>query len=182
MKVKAIGKIAFDAVYEANAERVYRTALHYSDNNHYAAEEITQEVFLKLYMNMENINMKAINTWVIVTAKHMALNYYRDHGREMADEDIALKVEPTDSLEDDFFTKLKDKEYHELAETIFSRLYEENPRWHEALTITYLLEKLQKEVAEIMGVSLSVLHSMLYRAKQWIKKNYEEEFERLNDA
>lgn len=28
MKVKAIGKIAFDAVYEANAERVYRTALH----------------------------------------------------------------------------------------------------------------------------------------------------------
>ena len=39
----------------------------------------------------------------------------------MADEDIALKVEPTDSLEDDFFTKLKDKEYHELAETIFSR-------------------------------------------------------------
>lgn len=73
MKVKAIGKIAFDAVYEANAERVYRTALHYSDNNHYAAEEITQEVFLKLYMNMENINMKAINTWVIVTAKHMAL-------------------------------------------------------------------------------------------------------------
>ena len=124
---------------------------------------------MKLYMNMENINMKAINTWVIVTAKHMALNYHRDHGREMADEDIALKVEPTDSLEDDFFT-------------IFSRLYEENPRWHEALTITYLLEKPQKEVAEIMGVSLSVLHSMLYRAKQWIKKNYEEEFERLNDA
>ena len=89
---------------------------------------------------------------------------------------------PITSLEDDFFTKLKDKEYHELAETIFSRLYEENPRWHEALTITYLLEKPQKEVAEIMGVSLSVLHSMLYRAKQWIKKNYEEEFERLNDA
>lgn len=29
MKVKAIGKIAFDAVYEANAERVYRTALHF---------------------------------------------------------------------------------------------------------------------------------------------------------
>ena len=30
MKVKAIGKIAFDAVYEANAERVYRTAVSYT--------------------------------------------------------------------------------------------------------------------------------------------------------
>ena len=78
MKVKAIGKIAFDAVYEANAERVYRTALHYSDNNHYAAEEITQEVFLKLYMNMENINMKAINTWVIRNTMNLRKQYFPD--------------------------------------------------------------------------------------------------------
>lgn len=182
MGVKSIGKIAFDAVYEANAKRVYRTALHYSDNDHYAAEEITQEVFLKLYMNMENINMESINTWVLITAKHMALNYHRDHSREIADEEVALKVEPVDGIEEEFFTKLKRKEYHDLAETIFSRLYEENQRWHEAVTITYLLEKPQKEVAEIMGISLSVLHSMLYRAKQWIKKNYEDEFDHLNDA
>ena len=45
MKVKAIGKIAFDAVYEANAERVYRTALHYSDNNQYAAEGLRKRYF-----------------------------------------------------------------------------------------------------------------------------------------
>lgn len=45
MKVKAIGKIAFDAVYEANAERVYRTALHYSDNNHYAAKRSRKRYF-----------------------------------------------------------------------------------------------------------------------------------------
>ena len=38
-----------------------------------------------------------------------------------------------------------------------------------------------KEVAEKMGVKLEVLHSMLYRAKQWIKKNYEEQFDRLSD-
>ena len=182
MGVKSIGKTAFDAVYEANVKIVYRTALHYSDNDCYAAEEITQEVFLKLYMNMENINMEAINSWLLITTKHMALNYHRDRGREIADEEIALKMEPVVDIEEEFFAKLRRKECHELAETIFSRLYEENKRWYEAVTITYFLEKPQKEVAEIMGVSLTVLHSMLYRAKQWIKKNYEDEFDYLNKA
>ena len=37
-----------------------------------------------------------------------------------------------------------------------------NPSWYEAVTITYVLEKPQKEVAEIMGVKLETLHSMLY--------------------
>ena len=33
-----------------------------------------------------------------------------------------------------------------------------------------------------MGVTLEVLHSMLYRARQWIKKNFEEEYDHLNNA
>ena len=39
----------------------------------------------------------------------------------------------------------------------------------------YLLEKPQKEVAREMGISLEVLHSMLYRAKKWIRKKLREE-------
>ena len=57
-----------------------------------------------------------------------------------------------------------------------------NERWYEAVTLTYCLEKSQREVAEIMGVSVEVLHSMLYRAKKWIRKNYEDQFELLSKA
>ncbi|WP_420341682.1 sigma factor-like helix-turn-helix DNA-binding protein [[Clostridium] scindens] len=48
--------------------------------------------------------------------------------------------------------------------------------------MTYVLEKPQKEVAEIMGVKLETLHSMLYRAKKWIRKHFEEQFDHLNKA
>ena len=60
MNVRSIGKQAFDAIYESNLEYVYRTACYYTQN-HYQAEEITQCVFIKLYDNIDNVNMQSVN-------------------------------------------------------------------------------------------------------------------------
>lgn len=182
--VKAIGRTAFDAVYEKNAQIVYKTALYYSKNRH-TAEEITQAVFMKLYVNMENINMEAVDSWLLVTAKHMALNSGRKTKREILKENASDAHEygnASESPEDYFMSRLRKKEHRELAESIFADLYQVNERWYDAILLTYFLEKPQKEVAQIMGISLENLHSLLYRAKQWIRKNYEGQFHHLNKA
>lgn len=126
--------------------------------------------------------MKVVRSWLITTAKYLALNYNRDSLREIPTEETVVKKEYVESLEDGYIKKLREKEYQELAGNIFAELYRVNERWYDAVTITYFLEKPQKEVAEIMGISLEVLHGILYRAKQWIRKNYAEEFAYLNDA
>ena len=38
----------------------------------------------------------------------------------------------------------------------------------------------QAEIAEKMGISVEVLHSILHRAREWIKKNFEVEYKELN--
>ena len=180
----SVKSLDFEKVYEENVSIVYRTALHYSDDEH-MAEEITQEVFLKLYTNKENINVESVGAWLITTAGNAARNHKRDRWHEIprddifGDESISVLV---DSAEDDIMTILHDREYHGFVQKIFRELYQRNERWYDAITITYLLEKPQKEVAENMGVSLEVLHSMLYRAKKWIQGKYKEEYDRLSDA
>lgn len=181
MGIKSIGKTAFDAVYEANVDAVYYTALRYSPDEH-TAEEITQTVFMKLYKNMEHINMEAVTNYLLSAAKHMALNHNRDRKKEILVEDIDEEAMLTEDIEDEFMEKLYRRDCQDLVEEIFAELYRINERWYDAVTITYLLEKPQKEVAEIMGVSLEVLHSMLYRARKWIRKNFEEEYDHLNKA
>lgn len=184
MGVKAIGRTAFDAVYEENAQIVYKTALYYSGNCD-TAEEITQAVFMKLYVSMENINMEAVDNWLIVTAKHMAINIGRKGRREVLRENVT-EIGETDpasvSPEEEFISRLRKREYRELAETIFTELFRVNERWYDAILLTYFLEKPQKEVADVMGISLENLHSTLYRARQWIRKHYEEQFQHLNKA
>ena len=100
----------------------------------------------------------------------------------MDEDEKKILSESCENPEDTFFRKMKEREFMKLKEDIFAALYKKNLRWYDAITITYVLEKPQKEVAENMGVTLEVLHSMLYRARQWIKKNFEEEYDHLNNA
>ena len=87
-----------------------------------------------------------------------------------------------ESPEEVFERKSNEQKFTELKENIFEALYKKNPRWYDVITITYILGKPQKEVAENMGITLDVLHSTLYRAKQWIRKNYAEEYAHLSDV
>lgn len=184
MEIDSLKDVDFDELYEENVSIVYRTALYYSENA-YIAEEITQDVFVKLYINRENINAKAVSTWLVAAAKNMARNYKRDCWHEILEEepykhnDEKLYV---DSAEEQFMTELYNREHRRFTESIFDDLYQTNKRWYDAVTISYLLEKPQKEVAENMGVSLEVLHSMLYRAKKWVQKKYREKYEHRNDV
>ena len=180
----SIRSVDFDKIYEENMSTVYRTALYYSQNEH-VAEEIVQEVFLKLYISKENVNAEAVNAWLVTTAKNMVRNRKRDGWHEILKGDI-FEDEDSDllvcSTEEGVMTVLHDREYHEFVEKIFSDLHRMNERWYDAITITYLLGKPQKEVAENMGVSLEVLHRTLYRAKKWIQRKYREEYDRLNET
>lgn len=172
----------FEEIYEKYADLVYQTALYYSRDG-YAAEEIVQTVFLKLYVNRKNINLRAVNSWLVTAAKYAALNYKRDSHYEILKEEISETGRNqfcAESPEEYVIRVFQSSGYQELIKDIFTDLHQTNPRWYEAVVITYLMEKPQKEVAQNMGVSLEVLHSMLYRAKKWIQKKYKQEYDRLD--
>ena len=163
-----VKKAEIDRLYKENVSKVYRTALYYVED-HYVAEEIVQEVFLKLYDNLGDICMESVPAWLITTAKNMAKNY--------PEQEVPYSSEGLDAQ---LIEVLRQKECRELHDTIFADLYEKNSRWYEAVTVSYTLDKPQKEVAEKMGISVDTLYSTLYRAKQWIKKYYEKQFHQLD--
>ena len=140
---------------------------------------------MKLLEDFGGVEEKAVVSWLSVSAKHMALNYKRGLEREVLYGDLLYEereefVSDYD-LEEDFIRRLYEEECRELTENIFADLYHLNPRWYYTLTITYYLGKPQKEVAEIMGMKIGTLHGVLHRAKKWIRKNYEEQFNHLHE-
>lgn len=82
-----VKKAEIDRLYKENVSKVYRTALYYVED-HYVAEEIVQEVFLKLYDNLGDICMESVPAWLITTAKNMAKNYLRDSKWETPMEEV----------------------------------------------------------------------------------------------
>ena len=83
------------------------------------------------------------------------------------------------SVETQYMERELNLKRSELHERIIDGLLEKNPRWHEAIILVYYMEIPQAEVAEMMNISLGVLHSMLHRAKKWIKNTYGAEYEEM---
>ena len=48
------------------------------------------------------------------------------------------------------------------------------------MVLVYYMDMPQVKAAELMGINLRTLHSLLHSAKNWIKKNYKAEYEEMN--
>lgn len=170
-------KKEFENVYHKNKGNVYRIAKSYSDSHKESAEEIFQEVFLKLYTHFDKVDEEYMEAWLITTTKNTAINYMKKRKREYLHEDIELYSNQylekhIESAEDSVFRNILLKEKQKHSWTILDALYVENERWYEAMTMVYCLGRKQKDVADAMGISLDVLTALLYRARKWVKKNY----------
>ena len=149
--IEFIGRPGFDGIYENYKRLVFQTAFLYI-KEWYAAEDIMQETFLRYYIYMEHTKVENVKSWLLTTAKNIALNYVRDmKKREYVDiSEGGENVLGSDaSSEEIFFDKLWRREVFESAHSVLDALYHKNRKWYDAVTLVYCMEKPQKEVAEL---------------------------------
>lgn len=168
-----------EKLYQTYEHDVYKTCLHFAKDEH-IAKDMTQKTFFSIYDHYDNVKPGKIKPYLIRTAKNITLNFLRDFKRlregqidDLNDEDLKIL-----SVEDMYIREESAQLARNLSNDILTRLYHKNKRWHELVMMAYYFDIPQEEIAERMGVSVDVIYSRLYRAKQWIRKNYNEEYER----
>lgn len=184
INVNITGNQEFDSIYVENCKMVLWTIYKYTQSEA-VAEEIMQDVFLNLYDNIEEINMATVQNWLLVVARNQALNWVKRTEAErriLEDMENNKDIVTDESVEESVFKKEQRKNLRGLSREIFQELEKENERWHEAFVRVYCLERPQRQVAEEMNVSIEVLHAMLYRARRWIKRNYQERYTKITDT
>lgn len=175
---------AFVAAYSEYFGVVYKEALKYS-GNHHIAEEIAQDAFFTAYIQFGSESKQQIRTWILMFARYRAMNYIRDHKREVPLAEITMADDRypnsliDDSSEDCVVALLKEQCFRELGIDIFRELYQKNARWYKAVTLVYYADMPQKEVAKRMGITLNAC--ILKRARKWMIKRYKDQYDRLHD-
>ena len=118
---------AFVAAYSEYFGVVYKEALKYS-GNHHIAEEIAQDAFFTAYIQCGSESKQQIKTWMLMFARYRAMNYIRDHKREVPLAEITMSEDRypnsliDDSSEDQVVALLKEKCFRELGIDIFQEL------------------------------------------------------------
>jgi RNA polymerase sigma-70 factor (ECF subfamily) len=154
---------------------VYNLALQYVQNVQ-DAEDITQEVFVKLYQNLQHFNADtaSLKTWIYRITINQSLDFIKSKRAKKRfgfitalfnnynNEPIADVVNfnhPGVAVED-----------KEALQQVFGFINALPKNQRTAFILARLEDKSQKEIGEIMNLSTKAVESLLQRAKQSLQK------------
>jgi RNA polymerase sigma factor (sigma-70 family) len=172
-RLKKGDESAFRIIVETRKDLVYNTALGLLQNAG-DAEDITQEVFIKVYESVHQFKGEsAFSTWLYRIAVTKSLEMIRNKKRKKRFAFItSLFGEDNEPQHDppDFIHPGVQLDNRETATVLFKAISKlpENQR------IAFTLHKVEgvpyQEISEIMNVTISAVESLIHRAKANLRK------------
>lgn len=146
----------FNQIYQENYSNVFRLCLSYVSGNENLAEELSQEVFVKVWQNREKFRNEAkISTWIYRIAVNTCLMHLRKIKKQeekQVDEIPDLSNESKEEVQNAKigFLKACIKKLDEIGKMIITMVLEEIP---------------QSEIAEVTGLSNENVRVKVHRCK-----------------
>lgn len=140
--------------------------------NRAIAEELAQEVFLRVYRSRESYEPTAkFTTWLFRITTHLALNYVRDRRNDKLHDSIDEKVE--DGAPRQLADRLATVEERLLREARLGEIRQAIEQLPEKQRVAVLMHKYEEmeysQIASILGCSESAVKSLLFRAYETLR-------------
>jgi len=154
---------AFEQIYRVTSSFVYNVALRITRNSA-NAEEVTQDVFMKIYRNLKGFGFRsAFKTWVYRITVNTAINHYRKSNKEernRADYDNLIESLPDNRLGAE---GINQSDNQARLNTLLDRLSPE----HKSCLILREIEGLSyQEMSGTLNIPVNTVRSRLKRARQ----------------
>lgn len=158
LKVAQGDETAFRLLFDQYRQRIYSLSM-YLTRSEFLAEEITQDVFLKIWINREQLaEINYFNAYLRTIARNVANNYLK----RMATEKLILQkiAEQSDTTAQTTSNEAVFREYQQRLEEAIRQL---PPQQKTAYLLSRQLGMKQEEIAHKMGLSI-------YTVKEYIGK------------
>ena len=162
---------AFKQLFEIYKNSIFNLCFRFASNKE-EAEDLCQEVFIKIYKSIKTFKRKSkLSTWIYRITVNLCLNYQRrqkgllwfslnDSTEEYNKDIVENLLIPAEDLPD---ISLEKKERERIIQLAINSL----PKNQQAVLILQRYENMSiKEIAEVMSCTTASVQSRLYRAKE----------------
>ncbi len=160
-------KEEFEIVYENYKNTVY-TYLYHLTYDHFLAEDISQDVFLKVYSGIKHFKGESsLKTWILKIARNTYINYVRKNNSDLLPVEEVTIMDYTQDPEQHAINRDKGRLIIEALRGL--------PENYRTIIILRDQEGLSyDEIAKVMDFTLSNVKITLFRARQKFKQIYSE--------
>ena len=167
----------FKHLVEKYQSKVHNTVISYLQNTE-EAEEITQDVFIEVYRSIGKFDGRSsLSTWIYRVAVNKSLDHIRHKKRKKrfafltslfgAESGELIHDKPT------FDHPGVLLEQKESAKYLFAAIDELPETQKTAFILSQVEDMPQKEIAEVMGISVKAVESLIQRGKANLRKKLE---------
>jgi RNA polymerase sigma-70 factor (ECF subfamily) len=172
---------AFRTLVDTYQQQVFNTAISLVQD-HSLAEEVCQDVFVAVYKSILSFNEKsALSTWIYRITVNKSLDYLRAHNRRKKAGIFNMLFNGSGApVQDkvDFVHPGIKMEQKENARYLFAAIETLPDNQKTVFILAHIEELPQKEIAEIMDLSLKAVESLLQRAKGNLRKKLSHIYDR----
>lgn len=121
---------------------------------------------------MDKVDESRIKPWLLQVAKNLLIDYWRKASTRKE----FLVESPTGALEESGADMEKQCMDRMFICRLLEDLKEVNELWYEVIYYIFILKMGYDETAKLLDISPATLRARLYRAKNYIKEKYGEEY------
>jgi RNA polymerase sigma-70 factor (ECF subfamily) len=156
-------KEEFRELFEVYGKKIFRYIYIRAGNSHAVAEDITQDVFERVWDNRKKYDPQrsSVQTWIYTIAR----NRLTDHYREKHEVPIKPEEEPVSSGENDDVTDAED------VSMVYEAMGYLSEKDRELLTLRYIDDMDLREVAEILNMEYNAAKVAAHRALKRLRNH-----------
>ncbi|MGE7837431.1 RNA polymerase sigma factor [Viridibacillus arvi] len=161
-------------IYNHHYLDVYRFLICFSGNQN-DAEDMTQEVFLRVLNNLPSLNrINNLKTWIFSIAKHVAIDHYRKKKfATLFTEGFFLQFKSNDTEPNELVAQ------SELKKSVHLAISKLKPNFRTVVILRGINELSIKETAEILQCSESKVKVDYHRALKELKNKLNSDIEEV---
>lgn len=130
------------------------------------AEDVLQDVFLKIYLNLNDFDKnQKFSSWAYAITHNQVISQFRKKKARPEGHAVNLEDNAAKNLMIDF-DLLKDLDLRRAKELINKVLAELDPKYREILVLKFLSEQSYQEISDILKKPLGTVASLMNKAKE----------------
>lgn len=159
---------AFEVLVRRYQKLVYNV-IYQMTRNHESASDLTQDTFLKAYRALPSFDTsKSFKPWLLKIATNTALNYIRDRkGQQSLDELLEINPQAEPASAEDLEQEV---EWRVSQHMLFDALGKLPLQQRRVFVLRYQHDMPYEEIAEVSELSVSSVKSLLFRARENLRK------------
>ncbi|BAB05334.1 RNA polymerase sigma factor [Halalkalibacterium halodurans] len=170
MKAKKGDEGAFEQLIELHLKTVEKFAFQLGVSP-FAVEDISQEVFIKVYRFLHKHDRGKFTTWLY----SITLNVVRDHYRK----EQRLRKKALELQHQSPETAYVEEHFDEEARALHEMIQQLDDKYKIPIVLHYFHDQTYQEIAQVLGITEGAVKTRMLRAKQQLKAKYEKVGEQL---